>query len=90
MNSNQAKTLAIQALTFITAEPKYLNEFIAVTGLDPKIIRDNINNDEFLESILDYILSNENLLISYCEAENIDPKSPSIAKSALSDLSSTR
>src|SRR5712691_6110594 len=53
--------LAIQALTFIAAEPERLGRFLALTGIGPTDIRAAAREPRFLAGILGYLASDERL-----------------------------
>ena len=74
MKQEQAEVLALQAITFIGAEEKALNGFLAQTGSGIDELRDQIADTAFLAGILDFMLSDESLLLAFCDQENIRPE----------------
>ena len=68
-----AETLAIDALSFIAADPGVLGQFAAVTGHTPATIRAEIAAPEFLAGILDFLLSDESLLLVFASHQGIAP-----------------
>ncbi|MGA7973300.1 MAG: DUF3572 domain-containing protein, partial [Pseudolabrys sp.] len=57
-----AETVAIQALSFIAAEPERLGRFLGITGIGPAQIREAAREPGFLAGVLDYLAGDERLL----------------------------
>ena len=74
MNQTRAESLALKALAFVAANPEELNRFIEVTGVTADLLREETCSPEILASTLDFVLSEESLLINFCSSENINPK----------------
>ena len=68
-----AETLAIQALAFLAGEPESLGRFLAITGIGPDEIRNAAREPHFLAGVLDYLASDEPLLIAFATQIGIDP-----------------
>jgi hypothetical protein len=68
-----AETLAIQALAFLAGEPESLGRFLAITGIGPEEIRDAAREPRFLVGVLDYLASDEPLLIAFAKQIGVDP-----------------
>ena len=79
-----AEKLAIDALSFIAADPGVLGQFTAVTGHTPATIRAEIAAPEFLAGILDFLLSDESLLLVFASHQGIGPLEVVAARQALS------
>ena len=60
-----AETLAIQALSFIAADPERLGRFLATTGIGPGDIRAAAREPLFLAGVLDHIAADETLLLGF-------------------------
>src|SRR5205823_12286379 len=78
-----AETVAIQALSFLAAEPARLGRFLAETGLGPETLRNAANSPEFLVSVLDFVLSDEKLVKEFAEANELKPSNVGAAREAL-------
>ena len=61
MTQDAAEGLAIQALSFIAAEPERLGRFLAVTGIGPTEIRAAAREPGFLAGVLQYLSTDERL-----------------------------
>jgi hypothetical protein len=68
-----AETLAIQALAFLAADTERIARFLAVTGLGPEDIRASASHPDFLGGVLEYLASDERLLIEFTKEIAADP-----------------
>ena len=78
-----AEILAIQALSFIAAEPERLNGFLNATGLTLDRLRELANEPDFLAGVLEHMLADESLLLAFAESAAIDPAGVTRARAAL-------
>jgi len=79
-----AETLAIQALSFIAADPDRLGRFLAATGIGPDDIRTAAHEPLFLAGVLDHITADETLLLGFAADVKSDPRAIVRAQNALS------
>ena len=68
-----AESLAIQALSFIAADPDRFGDFLAATGMGPGDIRAAAREPLFLAGVLDHIAANETLLVTFASDTKFDP-----------------
>ena len=78
-----AETLAIQALTFIAADPERLGRFLGLTGIGPAQIRAAAREPGFLAGVLDYLSGDERLLTEFARQTDHDPITVSQARHVL-------
>ena len=78
-----AEILAIQALSFIAAEPERLNGFLNATGLTLHRLRESANEPDFLAGVLEHMLADESLLLAFADSTAIDPADVTRARAAL-------
>lgn len=78
LTAEAAEHLAIQALSFIAGEPERLGRFLAISGIGPHQIRAASREPGFLAGVLDYLSSDERLLLDFAAESSFDP--PSIEK----------
>jgi hypothetical protein len=83
MNADQAELIAIQALGHIAAEEDLLFAFVDLTGLSPNDLRARASEPEILGGVLDFILMDDQRLIAFCEAVNLRPEMPAVARKLL-------
>lgn len=73
IDRNGAETLAIEALQFIAGRPEELGRFLALTGIGPDQVRAAAREPQFLVGILDFLLADEPLLLSFAATSDIPP-----------------
>jgi hypothetical protein len=83
MNPASAEILALNALGFLVNSPEDLDRFMALSGVEPAMLRVRAAEPEFLAAVMDFLLANEKLLKDFCEAESLDPRALHIARRAL-------
>lgn len=79
----EARDLARGFLVFLTEDPERLGRFLSLTGVGPGDIRAQLEDDSFLAGLLDHLLSDEPLLVSFCEAKEINAELPSVLRRCL-------
>ncbi len=60
-----AESLAVQALSYIAQDPERLGRFLALTGIGPAEIRSAAAEPGFLAGVLDYVASDQALIIAF-------------------------
>ena len=83
MNREAAKSLAVQALSFLADDLERLRRFLALTGIDPGEIRAVARDSGFLAAVLDHIASSESLLQAFAREAGRDPAEVAAARTAL-------
>jgi hypothetical protein len=66
-----AEAIAIQALSFLAERPEELARFLALTGIGPASLRRAAADPAFLGGVLDFLLQDEALLISFAEVSGL-------------------
>jgi hypothetical protein len=79
-DSDQAEVIALKALNYILADENLQQGFLATSGVSPDEFKDLISDPEFLGGVLDFLLGNEEQLIAFCEANEIEPTEPAKAR----------
>ena len=69
-----AKALVTKDLTFLAHEPELFSRFLDLTGLNPGEIRGQVKQRSFQCAVLDYLLSDESLLLTFCSNNAVDPE----------------
>lgn len=67
------ETLAIQALAFLGEDGERLGRFLAVTGIGPGELRKAASEPQFLAGLLEYLTSDEPLLVEFANHAGVDP-----------------
>ncbi len=83
MNRDAAESLAVEALSWLAGEPDALGAFLAAAGAGPAELRARSAEPEFLGFVLDFLLSDEALLIAFCDAAGRRYEAPMRARALL-------
>ncbi len=83
LGPTEATTLAIQVLAFLASENEVLGRFLDTTGLAPDELRDKADDPVLLGAVLDYLLSDEPLLLRFCAEQKCAPELPARARMKL-------
>ena len=78
-----AEALAIQALSFLAERPEELGRFLALSGIDPASLRQAAADPAFLGGILDFLLQDEPLLLSFAAESGLAPDAIDTARRRL-------
>lgn len=62
-----AEELAIEALSFIAGDPVVFSRFLRLTGLELENLRSAAGEPAFLAGVLDFILSDERLVVAFAD-----------------------
>jgi hypothetical protein len=87
LTKDMAEGLAVQALTFVAAEPERLGRFLAVSGIGPDSLRAAADQPDFLAGVLEYLLADERLLLDFAAEAGIDPAEAGRARELLAGRS---
>ncbi len=72
-NSDDAPTIALQALTFILNDPLRADRFVGVTGLTPDNLRGRLDDPAVLAAILTFLEAHEPDLIAAADMLGTTP-----------------
>ncbi len=81
--ADRAATLALGALVFLVASEPAMERFFDQTGLAPASLRERADEPDFLVSILDFLLSDEELLLRFCDDFEVDVRTVHMARHVL-------
>jgi hypothetical protein len=85
LTREQAEETAIAALTFIAGDPERLSRFVTLTGLDVRQLRQSAAEPGFLAGVLDYLSTDEALVVAFATDAGIDPALVERARLMLAD-----
>lgn len=83
MTEETAGTIALQALTFLLGDAHHLNRFMSLTGLAADDLRAGAETRELQVAVLDHILSDESLLLAFCQEHRVAPETMAPAQAVL-------
>jgi len=69
-----AEGIAAQGLAFLAEDPARLSRFLAVTGLTPDQIRDQVDAPRFLAAVLEHLVGDESLLLVFAANASVAPE----------------
>lgn len=81
-----AETIALNALTSLISEEENLNQFLNQTGATIEDLHDGLKDPNFLASILQFFLEQDERLLTFCESANIPPEQVKRAEHILSKV----
>jgi hypothetical protein len=81
---DQSATTALKALTFLANSDGALERFLAASGAGWEVVRERADEPEFLASLLDFLLSDEGLLVDFLDESKLDVRAVHMARHVLS------
>lgn len=78
-----AEHLAISALGYLAADPEHLERFLSLSGLDPSGLREAAASPGFLAGVLDFLLEDESLLLTFAAEQGLRPEAVVKARARL-------
>ena len=83
MHEEEAKVIALQALSYLVAEEDVLQRFMDLSGVDAVDLRQRADEVEMLAGVLDFFLGFEPQLLQMCETMGLAPDAPAQARHRL-------
>ncbi len=83
--SEVAEIVAIQALSFVAGEPERLGLFLSESGIGPETLRSAAKDPQFLVSVLDFVLRDDETVQAFASVSQLDPTTIAAARQALGD-----
>ncbi len=81
-----ASELAAAGLMFVAEDPEHLNRFLALTGLEPRMLRAASAEPGFLAGVLDYFLGHEPTLLAFAAYAKVPPADVAAARRILAPV----
>jgi hypothetical protein len=66
-----AETVAVQALTWMVSETEVLQIFLNETGASAQDLKEGIKEPEFLASVLDFLMLDDDVVVACCSSLNL-------------------
>jgi len=83
INRAEAEVIALKALGFLASDPERLSRFLSLSGVDLADIATVAENPDFLAGLLNHLLQDESLLLTFTAEQELDPRMPALAAEAL-------
>ena len=84
MDRSRAEAMAVAALSFLAGAPERLGRFLSVSGLSPDSLRAAAGEPGFWAGLMDYLASDEELLVAFAGEIGASPESVMQARHLLS------
>jgi hypothetical protein len=73
-SAEEAEVIALQSLSFISADPARIERFLDLSGLNFEAIRAGAADPSFLGGVLDYLLADQSLLLIFASGHGLKPE----------------
>lgn len=83
LSREEAEVIALKALGFLANDMTRLERFLALSGVSPQGIRQAAEGPQFLAGLLQHLLSDESLLLTFTAEQDLDPRLPALAAALL-------
>lgn len=89
LSHEEAEVIALKALGFLAGDTARLERFLALSGVSPTDIREAAASPQFLAGLLNHLLQDESLLLTFTAEQELDPRLPALAAQTLIPRSTT-
>lgn len=83
LSKDRAEIVGVKALGWLAGNDELLPVFLGSTGASTEDLRDNVQEPEFLGSVLDFVLMDDAWVVAFCDAEGIDYNEIAVARAML-------
>ena len=83
MDSRQAEIVAIRAVEWISADRHRFADFWRLTGVTPDDARTQMEDPDFLASVMDFLLMSDERVSAFCEVTRLPMHVPMQARQSL-------
>ncbi len=83
VNHAQAEHVGIQVLGWLAGHDDMLTQFLGMTGIAADDLRIRAQEPEFLGFVLDFLLSDDAMVMAFCEDSGLASETPMFARAAL-------
>jgi hypothetical protein len=83
LSLEEAEVIALKALGFLANDAPRLSRFLALSGVSPADLARAAVRPEFLAGLLQHLLQDESLLLTFTADEGLDPRLPALAAEVL-------
>jgi hypothetical protein len=77
--------VAVQALSFIAADPERLGLFLAETGLGPQNLREAAGDSRFLAGVLDFVMRDDAMVETFAASTELTAAAVAAAREVLNE-----
>ncbi len=73
-SAQDGEILALSAFGFLAGEQEYFTRFVEMSGIDYGDIPEMANSPSFLASVLAFLLSDDSMLLTFCQSAKCIPE----------------
>jgi hypothetical protein len=74
MTPERAEILSLEALGWLAGDEDGLTRFLSLSGTDIGALRDAAGNRDTLLAVVEFLLTQEDMVLRFCEAVEIEPQ----------------
>lgn len=78
-----AETLGLDALGWLAGQEDLIGVFLGATGASEQDLRSRASDPEFLGSVLDFILMDDQWVVQFCDSRDLAYENVMLARAAL-------
>ena len=83
MKTEDAEMVAIKMIEWLAKDERLFSNLARTTGVTVEDFKEHASNPEFLASVIDYLLSSEQMVVAFCEELSLPLAAPMEARQAL-------
>ena len=76
MHRDRAASISLKVLAFLADDGHRLQRFLNLTGIAPDVLATLAPRTQFQAAVLEYLPTDEPLLLEFCQTEQLDPTLP--------------
>lgn len=80
---DSAETLGLQALAWLVGQEELIGVFLGASGASESDLRERAGEADFLGSVLDFILMDDEWVVRFCDSQKIPYDRVMMARAAL-------
>ena len=73
LSRETAETVGLHAVAWLAANDELLPVFLGATGASETDFREGLEDPAFQGSVLDFLLMDDQWVMAFCEAQDLDP-----------------
>jgi hypothetical protein len=74
MKNDQAQIMALQVIGYLLSDEDLAQQFFATSGATPEHLKADLANSDTLLAALDFLLQNDQTLLSFCDMAEFRPE----------------
>lgn len=79
--------ITLKLLAYLASDAELLGRFMALTGISPQDLRQGLKDPAFQAGVLDFVLSDESLLLAFAANAGLKPEAVMKARARLPGFS---